>query len=196
LLLLYLFLQEVISSCPCFSLKFHLFFMQVFTDLLENFGVDWPKFLAQVILFLIVYFILRRFAFGPVIKMLEERRRRIEEGERFAEKMKKQLAEAELRYEEVLKKAHQDAQALVEEAREAAQANTQKELQRAVKDADALIKKAHEAIELDRHRMVDAVKKEMVRLIVTTTAKVAGKVLTPEDQNRLTAEASEALKAS
>ncbi|MCX6956987.1 MAG: ATP synthase F0 subunit B [Verrucomicrobiae bacterium] len=159
--------------------------MHILTELFENFGVDWPKFLAQTILFLIVYLVLRRFAFASVINMLEERRRRIEEGQLNAEKIKKQLAEAELRYEEVLRKAHADSKALIEEARAAAEASTNKELQRAIKDAELIIIHAKEAIIIDRQRMIEEVKRDMISLVVATTEKVAGKVLNADDQQRL-----------
>ena len=83
--------------------------MDVVTQIFTNFGVTWPKFIAQVILFLLVYWVLNKYAFGPVLKMLNERRRRIEEGQHNAEKIKKQLAEAELRYQEILRKANEEA---------------------------------------------------------------------------------------
>ena len=70
--------------------------MDTVTQLLTQFGVNWPKFLAQVILFLIVYMILKKFAFAPVIAIFEERRRTIEEGQSNAAKIKKQLAESEI----------------------------------------------------------------------------------------------------
>ena len=167
--------------------------MHVLTDLFENFGVDWPKFFAQTILFLVVYLILRRFAFASVVTMLEERRRRIEEGQLNAEKIKKQLAEAEVRYAEVLRKANEDAKRMIDEARHLSEASTAKEIQRAVKDAEGIIAHAKEAIEIDRQRMVVEVKKEMITLVVETTAMVAGKVLTAEDQQRLSQESATAL---
>jgi F-type H+-transporting ATPase subunit b len=167
--------------------------MHVLTDLFENFGVDWPKFFAQTILLLVVYLILRRFAFASVVTMLEERRRRIEEGQLNAEKIKKQLAEAEVRYAEVLRKANEDAKRMIDEARHLSEASTAKEIQRAVKDAEGIIAHAKEAIEIDRQRMVVEVKKEMITLVVETTAMVAGKVLTAEDQQRLSQESATAL---
>jgi F-type H+-transporting ATPase subunit b len=115
------------------------------SELLDTFGIEWPKFLAQLILFIVVYFILKRFAFGPIIAMLEERRRRIEEGQLNAEKIKQQLAEAEKRHAEILAKA------------------------------------------------MAQLKQELGRLVVDTTAKVTGKVLSPEDQRRLQEEASRQL---
>jgi len=155
---------------------------------MNQFGVDPVKLAAQIILFLILYGVLSKFAFGPVIKMLEERRRRIEEGQTNAEKIKKQLAESELRYQEALRKANEEATKLLEEARISSEAITQKQLQKAIKDAEGIVAKAHESIANERNQMVAEVKKEMVDLVVNTTTKVVGKVLTPEDQKRLSDE--------
>jgi F-type H+-transporting ATPase subunit b len=170
--------------------------MKVLTDLFENFGIDWPKFLAQTILFLVVYLILRRFAFASVITMLEERRRRIEEAQLNAEKIKKQLAEAELRYEEILRKANLDAKKMIDEARASAEALMTKETQRAIKDAESIIVRAHEVTMLDRQHMIDDVKKEMLHLVVHTTSQVVGKIISPEDQQRLSMETTSALATS
>jgi F-type H+-transporting ATPase subunit b len=159
--------------------------MDVISEIFTNFGISWPKFIAQVILFLVVYWVLNKYAFAPVLKMLNERRRRIEEGQHNAERIKKQLADAELRYQEVLRKANEQATKLLEEARASSDAITQKQLQQAIKDAEGIIVKAQESIVQERNKMVAEVKKEMVDLVVKTTAKVVGKVITPEDQKRL-----------
>jgi F-type H+-transporting ATPase subunit b len=169
--------------------------MDAITQLLESFGVDWPKFLAQSALFIIVYLILKKFAFGPVVVMFEERRRRIEEGQVNAEKIKKHLAESELRCQEILRKANADAQRIIEEGRESSEAHSQKATQQAIKDAESILARAHEGVVLDRAKMVAEVKKEMVHLVVDTTAKVVGKILSPQDQERLAEETSKQLTA-
>lgn len=163
------------------------------TGILAQFGVDWPHFIAQLILFLIVYFVLNRFAFAPLLKVLEERRKRIEEGQLNAEKIKKQLAEAELRYQEVLRKANDDAQVMLEESRKNTEAFSQREMEKAVKDSAFIVERARHEITSERNRMVDEVKREMVSLVVKTTAQVAGKILSPEDQKRLSDEAAKEL---
>lgn len=167
--------------------------MESITAIFETFGVSWPKFIAQCILFFVVYVILNKFAFGPVLAMLNERRRRIEEGQHNAEKIKRQLAEAELRYQEVLRKANEDAGKLLEEARASSDAHTQKSLQQAIKEAEAIVARANEAIANERTKMISEVKQEMVGLVVQTTAKVAGKVLSPDDQKRLSDETARQL---
>ena len=159
----------------------------------SNFHVTWPKFIAQLVLFLIAFFVLSRYAFDPILKVLEERRKRIEEGQLNAEKIKKQLAEAELRYQEVLRKANDDAQILLEESRKNNEAFTQREMDRAVKESAAIVDRASAEIDSERTRMVDEVKREMVSLVIKTTATVAGKVLTAEDQKRLSEEAQKSL---
>ncbi|MEO8205190.1 MAG: F0F1 ATP synthase subunit B [Chthoniobacterales bacterium] len=162
-------------------------------DAIQILGINWEELIAQVVVFGLVYFILNKFAFGPIIKMLEDRRQRIEEGQVNAEKIKKQLAESELRYQEVLRKANSEAQKLLEDAREITESQTQKQLQQAIKDAEAIIVKANQSIEQERNKMVDEVKKEMVGLVVDTTAKVVGKILTPEDQKRLSEDTTKAM---
>ncbi|MEX1118827.1 MAG: F0F1 ATP synthase subunit B [Terrimicrobiaceae bacterium] len=167
--------------------------MDEFGQIFSTFGVTLPKFIAQVILFLIVYFILSKYAFGPVLAMLNERRRRIEEGQHNAEKIKRQLAEAELRYQEILRKANDDAGKLLEEARLSSELHSQKATQQAIKDAEGIIHRAQETIELERGKMVSEVKKELIGLVVDTTAKVTGKILTPDDQKRLSEETARQL---
>src|SRR3954464_10724649 len=100
-------------------------------ELFDTFGLEWPKFLAQLILFIIVYFVLKKFAFGPIIAMLEERRKRIEEAQVNAEKIKQQLAEAEQRYAEILAKGNAEAQHMIDEARQGAVHVADRKLQEA-----------------------------------------------------------------
>ena len=74
-----------------------------------TFGWNPWLFFSQVISFTIVALLLRRFAYKPILGVLEERRQRIAEGLLNAEKIKKQLADAEQRYAEILAKANADA---------------------------------------------------------------------------------------
>jgi F-type H+-transporting ATPase subunit b len=167
--------------------------MDQINNLMAQFGVAWPKLFAQILIFLTLYITLNKFAFGPIIKVLEERRRRIEEGQANAEKIKKQLADAEKHYEEIVHKANLEAQQLVDEARKSGDALTQKQAQDAIRQAEDIIAKAKADIEIARNRMESEVRKEMVGLVVNTTAKVTGKVLTTEDQERLRDETSRQL---
>ena len=80
-------------------------------------------------------------------------------------------------------------------SRASSNAISQKQLQQAIKDAEGIVAKAQDTIGQERNKMIYEVKKEMVGLVVNTTAKVVGKVLTPEDQKRLSEETVKELAA-
>src|SRR3989441_11569894 len=168
-----------------------------FTDMLrdtaETFGWNPWLFLSQVISFVIVALLLRRFAYKPILAVLEERRRRIEEGQLNAEKIKKELAEAEKRYQEIVTKANADAQKMIDETRESAAHLSERKQQEAAAAAEQIIAKAREASAVEHERTMESLKRELGRLVVDTTAKVTGKVLTAEDQQRLQEEAARQL---
>ena len=156
----------------------------------ETFGFDTKIFLSQVISFIIVALVLRRFAYKPILAVLEERRQRIAEGLLNAEKIKQQLAEAEQRHSEILATANAQAQKMIDEARESAALVGERKQQEAVAAAEQIMVKAREASAIEHERTMTELKRELGRLVVDTTAKVTGKVLTSEDQRRLQEEAS------
>src|SRR5438477_6684778 len=114
-------------------------------DTAETFGWNPWLFLSQVISFTIVALLLRRFAYKPILAVLEERRRRIEEGQLNAELIKKQLAEAEQRYAEILAKGNADAQKMIDEARTSAGHLAERKQQEAIAAAEQIMAKAREA---------------------------------------------------
>jgi F-type H+-transporting ATPase subunit b len=164
-------------------------FSDMLRDTAETFGWNPWLFFSQVISFVIVALLLRRFAYKPILNVLEERRRRIEEGQLNAEKIKRQLEEAEKRYAEILVKANAEAQKMIDETRESSAHLADRKQQEAIATAEQIITKAREASAIEHERTMESLKQELGRLVVDTTAKVTGKVLTPEDQQRLQEEA-------
>ena len=159
--------------------------METITDILKQFGVEWPKFLAQVLIFLIVYLVLKKYAFGPVMAVLEERRKRIEEGEENLKKIKADLEAAEEKKNEVISDANERAERLISEARESAETVGEKTRVEAQAEANNIISKARETTELERSQMLSQLKGDFGRLVIDTASKVTGKVLTDEDQKKI-----------
>ena len=153
--------------------------------IVTTFGVDWSHLLAQVASFCIVCFILYRFAYRPVLKMLEVRRQQIAQGLANAEQIKAELSRTEAQRQEVMAKANVQANKLIEEARAAASRLREQETQKAIAAAEQIVAKAREAAAQDYARMLAELKREVGRLVVQATATVTGKILTPEDQRRL-----------
>ena len=164
-------------------------------QIFETFGVNWPLFISQCIAFLIVAFLLKRFAYQPVLEMLERRRQKISESMENADKIKAELAETQAERDKVTAEANQRAEKLIADAKEAAKQVGEAAGQRAVKQAEEIIRKARAATEADREQMKAELLKELGNLVVETTAKVSGKVLTAEDQQRLIDETNKELAA-
>jgi len=159
----------------------------------ELFGWDPRLFFSQVISFIIVAYLLKRFAYKPILAVLEQRRQQIAQANLNAEKIKQQLAEAEQRYSEILAKGNAEAQKMIEEARTSASHLADRKQQEAIAAAEQIVAKAREASVIEHERTMAQLKRELGRLVVDTTAKVTGKVLTPEDQRRLQEEAARTL---
>ena len=157
-------------------------------EILDTFGVEWSKLIAQVIVFAIVWFVLRRYAFGPVQAMLEARRKRIAEGEAKLEKIARDLASAEANAKEIVDKANADSNRLIKEAGDGAAAIAEKKRQASIAEAAAIVAKAREAAKLEEEQLLAQLKREFGRMVVDATTRVTGKVLTPEDQERLNRE--------
>jgi len=159
----------------------------------ESFGLKWPLFLAQVVSFGIVASLLHWFAYKPILKMLEERRQRIKESLDNAETIKAELARTESARREILDQAHAQATRLIAEARAAAGQVQEAEIQKALAAAQQLLARARESAAQDHARMMAELRQEIGRLVVETTAKVSGKVLTPADHQRLVEETAHQL---
>lgn len=163
--------------------------------ILTTFGVDWSHLLAQVASFCILCFILYRFAYRPVLKMLEIRRQQIALGLANADQIKAELARTEAQRREVMSQANAQANKVIEEARVAAARVREQEIQKAIAAAEQITIKAREAATREHDRMLAELKRELGRLVVQATTTVTGKILTSEDQRRLAEETAKQVAA-
>jgi F-type H+-transporting ATPase subunit b len=155
----------------------------------KNFGLHTPFFVAQVINFFLVVFILKKFAFGPIQAMLEQRRSRIAEGEAKLKEIERQLAECAATTAASIAKANEEAARMIREAEFGAAHFTEQKAQEALAQAQNIIAKAEAAAKADHERLTNELKREFGRLIAATTAQVTGKVLTSDDQRRINEDA-------
>jgi len=165
-------------------------------QLAQTFGVDWPHLMAQVISFSIVCVLLYWFAYTPVLAMLAKRRELIAQGLENTEKINARLAAMDAQREQILAQARDEAGHLIDDARVVAKRIRQQEADRATATADRIVLKAREQAEREHAVMLAMVKREIGHLVVETTAAVAGRVLTPDDQRRLVQETTRQLKAA
>lgn len=161
----------------------------ILKTLQDTFGWHPAFFFAQLANFILVILVLKKFAFGPIQQMLEQRKIRIAEGEEKLKRIEKQLADSEKTTAEAIAKANEDAQRLIEEAREGARVMSEQKAQEAIAHAQQILERAEATAKADRERIQTELKREFGRLVASTTAQVTGKVLTADDQKRINEDA-------
>ena len=134
-------------------------------------------------------FVLKKFAFGPVQQILEERRARIAGGEAKLKQIEKQLADSEATTAAAIEKANSEAVRLIEEAKHGAAVFSEQKSQEAIASAQQILTKAEAAARADRDRLSTELKREFGRLVAATTSQVTGKILNADDQKRISEDA-------
>lgn len=170
--LLISFLGQVQSTNPA----------EVVSDLAGRFHIEIPRLIASAINFGLVAIALYYLAFRPVLRTMDERNRKIEDGLKYADEMKERLAETEAMHEEKLRSASLEAKRIVSEAREQAKAQAERQAAQARNQAEDLLKKAQESIEAERRSMLEEVRGEVARLVVATSSKVLERELSEEER--------------
>jgi F-type H+-transporting ATPase subunit b len=165
-------------------------------DTFGKMGVDWRLIAMNVVNFGLVAVVLYYFLYRPVLKMMDVRKKKIEDGLAYAEAMQKKLAEAEAKEAEVLNAARKTAQELVEKARAAATAYEESQSKETAARVEQMLTKAKEAIEMEKRRQFEELKGEVSRLVVLTTGKLLSRELSAEERKSLNTRAAEELARS
>jgi F-type H+-transporting ATPase subunit b len=138
-----------------------------------------------VVCFLITLFVLRRYAFGPIQNMLDERRERIrrsiEEAENARTESRKLLEE----HRALIGQARGQAEEILSEARKVADSQRQRVKEETEADRQRRLEETKRQIEAETHRALEQIRAEVADLTLIATAKVTGKVLDDSDHRRL-----------
>lgn len=135
-------------------------------------GFSVSVFLVQLITFIFVFLILKRFAFKPIVALLEKRRQTIEDGVLLGEKMEKRQAELEGESDKVIREARHDADRIIANAHKESREVLRDAEQSAKAKADAIIKEADAHIEEDADRARRDLEKDLVGLVSEATEAV------------------------
>ena len=142
-----------------------------------------------IVSFLITLFVLKRYAFGPVQKMIDDRRDRIrsaiDEADRAREEARNLLEE----HKQLIGKARQDAEEILAEARRIGDAQRERVREEADADRQRRLEETQRQIEQATHQAIGQIREEVGRLSVIAAEKITRKSLTDADQQRLIDEA-------
>ncbi len=155
--------------------------MEGLTDL----GISVPVLLAQVVNVTILFVLLYLVAYKPVMRMLDERSRRIKESLAQADSVREQAAQAEAEVKKQLEAASRDGQEKIARAVQIGEEVKQKAQLEARQEAEALITRARSEIHRERDEAIDEVRKEVADLTILAAEKVIDQSLDKPAHRRL-----------
>ena len=135
-------------------------------------GVDPKAFLIQLITFGLVFLVLKRYAFGPILKVLAERRDVIESGVKLGEQMKQEQAALAAKVEQSLHAARQQADGIIASAQDSGRQAIRDAEDKARQKAGGILQEAESRIAQDTIRARKKLEGELVGLISEVTEAV------------------------
>jgi F-type H+-transporting ATPase subunit b len=156
-------------------------------------NTEWGLMVWTLITFGIALFVLWKYAFGPLQRIIDDRRERIQESMDAADETRAEAQHLLEEYKATLAKVRAEAQEILERSRQTGEATKTEIVAEAREQAERAVAKAHEQIERDTQAAVRELKGQIAELTALATEKVTSRALTPDDQQRLIQEALDEL---
>jgi len=162
-------------------------------DMFASLGIDWKMLIFQGVAFLIFVWIMAKWVMPPLLKVVDDRQKKIEEATKAAAEAEKKATESKDEVGALLKQARAEAIDIVETAKLEANAAVEAAEARASKRAETVLANAHDQIAKDVIAAKKALHNETLDLVALATEKVVGKTLTDKvDEKVITQAISEA----
>ncbi|MDQ2983153.1 MAG: F0F1 ATP synthase subunit B [Actinomycetota bacterium] len=142
-----------------------------------------------IVCFLIVLFVLRRYAFGPIQKLIDERRERIREALSEADHARAEARKLLEEHRKLIGQARGEAEEILAEARRTGEAMARRVKEETEADRQRRLEETRKQIESETRRGLEKIRAAVAELSLVAAEKVTRKSLTPKDQRRLIDEA-------
>jgi len=157
-------------------------------EALASLGIDWKLLIAQAVNFLILLFILKILLYKPIIKLLDERKTKIEKGLADAEKSTKNLEKAELDAEKIREKAYKESNEILENAKSEANDEAKTIVKKAEKQADEIRKHATTESLVAKDKALKEAKNQISEVVLAALSKTIHEI-EPEQKKELSKKA-------
>ena len=148
-------------------------------------GISLPLLLAFLINFMILFVLLGKFLYKPVLKMLDERSKKIKESMEWAEATKKEYEQAKAEVQRQIEKGRQEAQAIITQATQVGEKLKGESREEAVKQAQTIIDRTRTELATERDQLVGKLRKEFVDISIAAAEKVIKETLNKEKHKKL-----------
>jgi F-type H+-transporting ATPase subunit b len=140
-------------------------------EALHTLGIDFKVLIAQIINFGILIAVLTKLLYRPILTMLEQRRKRIEESQKLAEEIDKKAAKMEEEMKHKRDQAKSEAAEIVGDAKSQAEKDREQILLAAAAESDRVKNEGREQIELERQALYDETKRRVGKLALVLVTK-------------------------
>ena len=145
-------------------------------EFVTHFGIDWKLFLAQVVNFSVILFVLRKFAYQPILNMLRDRQENIKKGIEMSAQAEKNLTESDELRNRTLQQAHAEALGIVNRAEQIGKEKQDDILKQTDVKVEGIIGDARRVIEQEKAKMSSELVSEAEDLVRMSLGKVLGKM--------------------
>ena len=158
-------------------------------EIIRNFGIQPVLLLAQIVNFLIILFLLQKFFYKPIVKLLKDRKRRIEESLKNADLIEEKLKKTQEQSAQILAEAQKNSQALIASAKGESEKIISQANHEARKQLEEIVGASQIQIEAQRIQMQKKLEKDTLNLVVDVVKKVLSRTLKPKERQDLTTKA-------
>jgi len=153
--------------------------------MVDSLGIQWPLLVVQLVNFLIILILLGKFAYKPILNMLDERAAKIKEGLEQSEQAEKRAADIDAEAKKALDEARKEGQLLIAQAKEAADKRREEDIAQAKKEAEALLERARGEILLEKDRAIAELRKEFADITISAAEKVINEELDADKHRKV-----------
>ena len=158
----------------------HLLFVADSSSGIGALGLSISTFIIQLVTFVLVFLLLKRYAFTPIIKLLNDRRAIIDDGVRMGEKLAKEQAKFDAKLAESMQKARQEADHIIATGHKEAREVVREAEKAAQRKADSILAEAEVRIGEESERAKRALEKDIVGLVSEATEAIVGEKVDPK----------------
>lgn len=141
--------------------------------------------IAQILNFLVLVFVLAKFAYKPVVRIMDERKNKIASDLEAADKAKEEAEAIKAEYAEKLANARQEAQVIIDNARKTAQTAHDKIMAETKAEQEQLVASAKDAIALEKKKAMDDIRAQVVSLSMIAASKIVEQKLGSEEDKQM-----------
>lgn len=157
-------------------------------EIFAKLGLDSALLISQIVNFVLLLLLLKKFAYTPVLKMLSDRSEKIEKSLAEAKKIEEELKNTEETKIAEIKKAKTEAAEIIKKAYDTAQVNAEKAIDDTRKKTQDIVTKAKEEIQSEKEKSVKEAEKEIADLAIQIAEKIIRKNLDSDTEKKLAEE--------